>query len=127
VKEVTDIFQLIISFPFIVVALATIALVTAIRRTIMTLSPRCEDYMAYKLALAWMNLIVGVGLACLARGVGQFNAPWGYIIILGVLAGFVSSWIWGAMKPLFKKLLKMENGSTVTAVPPEKKDGEVPK
>lgn len=88
----------ILSVPFLVVSLVVVALVATARKTIKKLKPSLEGNKWYKAFLPWVTLAVGVGLACAAKGIGQFEATWGYVVLLGMLAGFFSSWIWGAIK-----------------------------
>jgi drug/metabolite transporter (DMT)-like permease len=97
---------LIFSAPFIVVAMVVFALSSTVRGTIARLRPGLEKSVIYKSVMPWAVLCLGIGAACAAKGVGQFDAPWGYVILLGCVAGFASSWIWGAAKQIIGAKIK---------------------
>lgn len=96
--EMKSSFDIILSYPFFVVALVNVALMAAVRKTIGALKPAWENSAIYKVVLTWAVLILGIGLALIAKGIGQFDTSWGYTILLGVLSGFVASHVWNAVK-----------------------------
>ena len=108
--EVSQAMTEIISTPFLVVSLVVVALGTAIRKTFHIMRPEWEKKKWYKALLAWLPLILGILAALAAKGMGQFEASWGYVVLLGVLAGFFSSWLWNALKPAMKLWMKLEDG-----------------
>lgn len=90
--------DIIISYPFFVVALVNVALMAAVRKTINTLKPAWEASKLYKVILTWGVLVLGVLLALVAKGIGQFETSWGYVVLLGILSAFTSSWIWNFLR-----------------------------
>jgi len=90
--------DIILSYPFMVVALVVAAISTTVRGTFNKLKPAWERSRAYKASFPWFVLLLGIGVACAAKGVGQFQTTWGYVMLLGILAGFTSTFIWDSMK-----------------------------
>ena len=90
--------DIILSYPFFVVALVNAALMAAVRKTIGALRPKWEKSKLYKVVMTWAVLVLGVALALIARGIGQFDASWGYVVLLGILSSFFSSWLWNLIK-----------------------------
>ncbi len=102
-EEMKSSFDIILSYPFFVVALVNVALMAAVRKTIGALKPAWENSAVYKVILTWAVLILGIGLALVAKGIGQFDTSWGYTVLLGILSGFLSSWLWNFLRRFMGK------------------------
>jgi len=96
--EMKTSFDIILSYPFFVVALVNVALMAAVRKTVNALKPAWEESKLYKVILTWGVLVLGILLALIAKGIGQFETSWGYVVLLGILSAFTSSWIWNFIR-----------------------------
>lgn len=104
-EEMKSSMDIIISYPFFVVALVNVALMAAVRKTINALKPAWEKSALYKVIMTWAVLVLGIALALIAKGIGQFETSWGYIVLLGLLSGFFSSWLWSIIKRFAGKFI----------------------
>lgn len=124
--------QEVLSIPFVVVAIAVYLSATAIRKTIKNAKPQLEKSKIYKSILPWINVALGIPFAALMKGTaGQFaDATWGYVVVLGVIAGMLSSFIWSITKQYAKGLLKIEDVESTEpkpTIPPKTPSNGEPK
>lgn len=113
-------FQPTVAMPFAVVALSTI-----VRTFLGAKWPHFEDSSWYKFTLALSQVVLGVVVAVLCRvghvlnGMDGEPLGWAYVIIVGIVVGWASAWIWNLAKPLLKKKL----GLTDVALEERKRGG----
>jgi hypothetical protein len=118
--------------PEVLLPVGIIAVTTIIRTIIGFWKPDYEKSPVYKTVLHLLQPAVGVGLAFAVKGVGMFaDMKWGFMVLVGIVAGFSSTWIWVLFKALAKKYLKLtdldiQDRVSKTMVPkePVKADGD---
>lgn len=116
--------------PEVLLPVGVIAITTFLRTIIGFWKPDYEKSPVYKTILHVLQPLVGIGLACAVKGVGMFtDMPWKFMLLVGVVAGFSSTWIWILFKALAKKYLKLTEAdlqvrTSKTLIPkePETKD-----
>lgn len=112
-ENVIEVLKAILYQPVVALPVAIMALTALVRTFIGAKWPHFEDSDWYKFTLAASQIVIGIGLAVLCRLGGVANAEdgtplgWGYIVVIGIVAGFASSWLWSIIKAVAKKYLKL--------------------
>lgn len=114
-EQMLSIAQSLLTQPVIAVPIACVALTSLLRVILAAKWPHFEDSPWYKVVLNAAQIIIGIGLVLLCRTTGWANdqsgtpLPWGHAVLAGIVAGFASSWLWGLVKAVVKKKLKLTN------------------
>lgn len=101
-------FQPAVAMPF-----AVLALTTLVRTFLGAKWPHFEDSGWYKFVLALAQIAIGVGVAVLCRlgnvlhGLKGEELGWAYVVVIGVVVGWASAWIWNIAKPVLKRIFKL--------------------
>jgi len=112
-EQLIDVLKAIFFQPAVAMPFAVLALTTLVRTFLGAKWPHFEDSSWYKFTLALAQIVIGVAVAVLCRlggvlhGLKGEDLGWAYVVIVGVVVGWASAWIWGLAKPALKKLLKL--------------------
>lgn len=103
---------------FVVLCGAVVALMTGIRKTVKGFKPQWEASEKYKTILALASLPIGIGIALLGNTgipwilalVGQDTIviPWSFVVILGLVVGMSSAFVWTLAKGWIKAKFSLE-------------------
>lgn len=94
--------------PEVLLPVGVIAVTTIFRTILGIWKPNYEKSNFYKTLLHVMQPVLGIIFACVVKGVGMFaDMKWGYMILIGIVAGWASTWIWILFKIVAKKVLKI--------------------
>lgn len=112
-EELVSVLQTLLFQPVVAIPVACVALTALLRTFLGAKWPHFEENDWYKFTLASSQVVFGVLLAVLCRlggmAKGEDGEPlsWAYIVIVGIVAGFASSWLWSVIKAVAKKKLKL--------------------
>jgi hypothetical protein len=94
--------------PEVLLPVGIIAVTTIFRTILGFWKPDYEKSPFYKTLLHVLQPIVGIAMAFAVKGVGMFqDMKWGYMVLVGIVAGFSSTWFWILFKAMAKKYLKL--------------------
>lgn len=116
--ELFDLLQEIFMSPAVALPLAVFVLVTMFRKLCSIWWPSAEKSRIYNSLLHLLPEMFGIGLAFAARGVGFLSneVSWKYLIIVGLVAGFISDKIWLFVREWMKKKLGLDMDSIDKAI-----------
>jgi len=136
-EQLIEVLQALLLQPVVALPVAIVAMTALVRSFIGAKWPRFEDSSWYKFVLASSQVVFGVALAFLCNLGGIMNGadgkelPWGYVIVVGIVAGFASSWLWSIIKSIAKKYLKLTDKDIQdrkdSMIPGPKDDKDEPK
>ena len=138
-ENIIEVLKALLFQPVVALPVAIVAMTALLRSFIGAKWPHFEDSDWYKFTLSAAQIVFGIGLACLcnlggiAKGADGEPLAWGYVIVVGIVAGFASSWLWSVIKSVAKKYLKLtdkdieERKSKVPKPKPKPKDDDDPK
>jgi len=132
--NIIEVLKAILFQPVVALPVAIVALTSLLRSLIGAKWPHFEDSDWYKFTLAASQIVIGIGLAIVCRIGGVANGEdgkplgWGYVVVVGIVAGFASSWLWAMIKAVAKRYLKLTDKDIqerkTSMIPKEKKDDE---
>lgn len=112
-EELVSVLQALLFQPAVAIPVACVALTALLRSFIGAKWPHFEESDWYKFTLSAAQIAFGIILAVGCRLAGLANGKdgeplgWAYVIIVGIVAGFASSWLWSVIKAVAKKYLKL--------------------
>ncbi len=112
-ENIIEVLKALLLQPAVALPVAIVALTALVRSFIGAKWPHFEDSNWYKFTLSAAQIVIGIFLACLCnlggimKGTDGEALPWGYAIVVGIVAGFASSWLWSMIKAVAKKYLKL--------------------
>jgi uncharacterized membrane protein YedE/YeeE len=134
-ENIIEVLTALLLQPVVALPVAIVAMTALVRSFIGAKWPQFEDSDWYKFTLSAAQIVFGIGLACLCNLGGFMNGadgkslPWGYVIVVGIVAGFASSWLWSMIKSVAKKYLKLTDKDIQerkTSMVPKPKDDDEP-
>lgn len=133
-ENIIEVLKALLLQPVVALPVAIVAVTALVRSFIGAKWPHFEDSDWYKFTLSASQIVIGILLACLCnlggimKGDGGEALPWGYAVVVGIVAGFASSWLWSMIKAVAKKYLKLTDKDIkerkTSKIPEEKKDDE---
>lgn len=133
-ENIIEVLKALLFQPAVALPVAIVALTTLVRTFIGAKWPHFEDSGWYKFTLAAAQIVIGIFLACLCslggimKGADGEALPWGYVVVVGIVAGFASSWLWSLIKAIAKRYLKITpkdlEERKASKIPAGKKDDE---